>query len=72
MAANLEWDGDTLLIGGLALELRLKNRSKWWEVFGSSCFGSLLDERWKDEESAKQDVITEVRRLLREAGVVVE
>jgi len=69
--ARLEWDDDMLLIGGLPLYLRLKRHAKGWGLFGSSTLGRLLDERWQDEADAKQDIITEVRRLLREAGVDV-
>lgn len=72
MTAKLEWDDDMLLIGGLPLDLRLKHRLKGWEVFGSSMWGAMLDERWEDEASARQDVLAGVRRLLKEAGVALE
>lgn len=73
MAATLKWDGDELMLGG----------KDGWTLGAVRSEGGLFRavlnrsdvstrERYEDKGDAAQDLETEVRRLLRAAGVDVE
>ena len=78
MAAKLEWRGNVLTLSGVALYIGVAEYEESscdgpasWQAYGDASYGSLLDDTWENETDAKQDVMSEVRRLLREAGIEV-
>jgi hypothetical protein len=73
VAANLEWDGDELMLGGKdGWTLGAVRREG--VLFRAVLNRSDVDTREKHEDrgDAAQDLVAEVRRLLKEAGVEVE
>lgn len=73
MAARLEWHGDELKLGGrrgwTLGAVRKKERGMWFAVPNRDAETRTGYERVTD---AMQDLESEVRRLLKEAGVVLE
>lgn len=71
--ARLEWKGDVLTLGGVPLYLGIAEyEDANWEAYGDSVFRDLLRKQWKRREDATADCETEVRRMLKDAGVNVD
>jgi hypothetical protein len=73
MAARLAWRNGVLCLGGLALYVGVaeSDTEGRWEAYGDQSYGSVLTMTWETESDAMQDCESEVRRLLKEAGVEV-
>lgn len=72
MAARLEWDGERLMLGGAAgwtLGAVRKEGKRWRAVLNRMAGAAPSYESITD---AMQDLESEVRRLMRDAGVEVE
>lgn len=75
MAARLEWDKHDLNLGAFNLAYVSRDRiSGTWKMMLLPVGGSLPceKERYQNEADCMQDCEAEVRRLLRESGVVVD
>lgn len=72
MAAKLEWSGDALMLGSLRVA-QIVLTHKWWRfkipVNDRSNFFSVGHDKADDCRAAAE---SEVRRLLKEAGVEIE
>lgn len=71
MAAKLEWDGDELKLGRWTLARVGKVLSLGW-MYGIPDAESGLHGPYEEPADAQQDAESEVRRLLKDAGIVVE
>lgn len=70
MAAKLEWNGGWLMLGGWRLGEVESGGSAWTPIV--TRWPAKTDEHLtprEDEADARQDLESEVRRLLKEAGV---
>ena len=72
MAAKLEWIGDRLLVGPFVLGCTERRRTGVYAVLNTARGEEDLGMPREDGADAVQDLETEVRRLLKEAGVEVE
>jgi hypothetical protein len=74
MAARLERRNGVLCLGGLALYIGVAESETEgrWESYGDQSYADVLTQTWEAEGDAQQDVESEVRRLLKEAGVGCE
>lgn len=73
MAAKLEWDGDELMLGGKdgwTLGAVRQQGALFRAVLNRSDVATR--EEYEDRGDAAQDLDSEVRRLLKDAGVEVE
>lgn len=70
MAARLEWKGDTLRIGKLAVARVVGSEDEGWDV-AVGVDGGRSSCPYENKGDARAEGYNEVRRLLREAGVEV-